>query len=987
MDGEPTKKKVVKKATKEDEAPPKKRVIVARVVKKKEVAANDEAPKKPKRITKAAARASGFDRYVDRSVSFADVVAAKAIPTYDIEVSPDAWVLPNRAKFPTWVDKTFAKKAKAAEEAEKEGAAGNESCTVRADITLFQHQRFIKDYMQFHSPYRGILLFHGVGVGKSCTSIAAAEILSNYMDVVVMTPASIKDNYVGEVKKCGMRFYAPRQHWAFFPIDTVDTESLKKLGASRELLASQKGMWAPIPGRPSNFFELPREAQDMINNQVDSIINTRFQFINYNGLQRTHIEKLAENGNPFDNKVVVIDEVHNLISVIANGRLIGGALYKLLLQAKGAKLVLLSGTPIINYPHEIAYMINLITGPRRVFEAKASKDSPFDMETVRATLDANKYIDHYEVDVNSHKILYSFLPEGWARTAGAAVAREEYVKEASDSHRFADDEKMARQVVEDLAATGMKIIDRYFSSENTTKKFSTHDASTLPEKEEDFNSYFVDFDAVEARNKVMFMRRILGTVSYYSTYSPELYPAVSTSVVPLEMNDYQFSMYEKARGEERKKEKSSKFKKSGGGNVFKETGQVYRFYSRALCNFVFPEGIDRPFPSKLSQVKKEVDMDDDEDGFSEDMLKAAIEPEKKTGKDFAKEYADLVNKALDALEEGPYLEAAEAGKLSPKFDHIYNAIHQVDGSVLVYSQFRKVEGLGVFAMMLRKNGYAEFKIKKTGEEWDIDIDPEDYNKPKYIAFTGSNEESRVLLKIFNSDMDGIPRKIREKLELLGAPNNHRGHIIKVIMITKSGAEGISLKNIRQVHIIEPYWNSIRTDQVIGRAVRTCSHIDLPREDRNVHVYMYYMVASKKQIAQSFSLRTQDKGKTSDEYIFELADKKSRIINAFLGMMREAAVDCALNAKKHGGLKCFSFPVNIDEDAITFKHNIASDIQDAQYRNEVETNEWKGEVLVTKKGTLLVRRETGEVYDYDIYVDSKRLVKLGVLKIKEASKKK
>ena len=43
-----------------------------------------------------------------------------------------------------------------------------------------------------------------------------------------------------------------------------------------------------------------------------------------------------------------------------------------------------------------------------------------------------------------------------------------------------------------------------------------------------------------------------------------------------------------------------------------------------------------------------------------------------------------------------------------------------------------------------------------------------------------------------------------------------GEIIKVFMITASGAEGINLKNTRFVRT-EPYWHPVRQDQVIGRA--------------------------------------------------------------------------------------------------------------------------------------------------------------------------
>jgi len=68
--------------------------------------------------------------------------------------------------------------------------------------------------------------------------------------------------------------------------------------------------------------------------------------------------------------------------------------------------------------------------------------------------------------------------------------------------------------------------------------------------------------------------------------------------------------------------------------------------------------------------------------------------------------------------------------------------------------------------------------------------------------------------------------------------NKFGEYIQVMMISKSGAEGISLTCVRQVHIIEPYWNNVRIDQVFGRAIRRNSHIQLDEDDRNVEQYLY-----------------------------------------------------------------------------------------------------------------------------------------------------
>ena len=60
----------------------------------------------------------------------------------------------------------------------------------------------------------------------------------------------------------------------------------------------------------------------------------------------------------------------------------------------------------------------------------------------------------------------------------------------------------------------------------------------------------------------------------------------------------------------------------------------------------------------------------------------------------------------------------------------------------------------------------------------------------------------------------------------------------MLMTTSAGSEGISLRHVRQVHIMEPYWNRVRIDQVIGRARRVYSHLELVAEQQNVQVFEY-----------------------------------------------------------------------------------------------------------------------------------------------------
>ena len=120
-------------------------------------------------------------------------------------------------------------------------------------------------------------------------------------------------------------------------------------------------------------------------------------------------------------------------------------------------------------------------------------------------------------------------------------------------------------------------------------------------------------------------------------------------------------------------------------------------------------------------------------------------------------------------------------------------------------------------------------------------------------------------------------------------SNQYGDQIQILLGSPSIKEGVSLLRVEQVHILEPYWNMSRMDQVIGRAIRFCSHKDVPLRRRLVKVYLY--------------LATSEKGEeTVDEYIWKLAKEKYKLISKFEYAMKQSAVDCELNknANVHKG---------------------------------------------------------------------------------------
>jgi hypothetical protein len=93
-------------------------------------------------------------------------------------------------------------------------------------FSLMTHQMIVKDYINLYSPYRGLLIYHGLGAGKTCSSIAIAEGLKTSNSVLVMTPASLRDNYKSELKTCGDSLYKLNQFWEF--IDTKGNEKIEE---------------------------------------------------------------------------------------------------------------------------------------------------------------------------------------------------------------------------------------------------------------------------------------------------------------------------------------------------------------------------------------------------------------------------------------------------------------------------------------------------------------------------------------------------------------------------------------------------------------------------------------------------------------------------------------------------------------------------------------------------------------------------------------
>jgi superfamily II DNA or RNA helicase len=190
-------------------------------------------------------------------------------------------------------------------------------------------------------------------------------------------------------------------------------------------------------------------------------------------------------------------------------------------------------------------------------------------------------------------------------------------------------------------------------------------------------------------------------------------------------------------------------------------------------------------------------------------------------------------------------------QFSIKFYKIFKKIKKSDGPIFVYSNFKNVGGLKSLIKFIEYHGYKNYKTFGEGSK-------------TYAVWSGDE-----------------PHHIKEEIKhIFNQKENINGSKIKIMLGSPSIKEGVSLLRVEQIHILEPYWNLSRIQQIIGRGVRFCSHKDLPKYKQNVKVYLYLATHIKEDVS-------------IDEYIWSLAKKKNKLIEQFEHILKENAIDCQL----------------------------------------------------------------------------------------------
>ena len=904
-----------------------------------------------------------------------------------ILVHPDAFVPSNRRAFKQFIIQAYRRYALA-----KPSAVPDPDACLKAVASLkrqtkeFAYQAFVRDYIQRPTPYRGMLVYHGLGAGKTGASIIAAEALEldGQKPVFIMTPASLDPNYRDEITKYGPIVFRTLNFWTWVPIPTLKpvppeaVYAVKTLGIPLQSIKKRKGAWIPDPAKKPNFDELRPEERRDIKAQIAEHIDNRYNFIHYNGLIESKVREWAcdeTQRNRFDGSVIVIDEVHNLVRTINNSGLedfykqeprdlaeyiprfcntgqkyrVSYLMYRILCNAVGCKIIALSATPIINFPQEVAILANLLAGDTRMVEV--SSPGLANQKQFLNILQKHPEVDFAEViprpEVGTSTIRITPVPSGCRKVLDATGAFRGFIRH---EHFTTEEGEMARErALEGWYERVKEALRAASLPELGTPTYSS--VTRLPDTERVFRELFINDEKliVKEEVKLVLMARLSGLVSYYKGGKADLMARVNLDVeVPVYMSSLQLKKYTEQRNIEIIRELKDHKKKPKAGVVTyeeatKNQNATFKIFSRAACNFVFPADMERPVPADfrdqlkmLGKKHKKIEAEDtyvdaEDGGFEDEAAEAEIGTVVPEGAvppvgavpepvvDAAPTTYDvaLVNAVKEIKARAPEIFAVgRLAEVSPKFQAIIDNLATAKGPALVYSNFLTLEGVGIFGIALETQvAYKKLDIVSVpGGSWALT--PETLTAgpgtPRYIMYTGDEkrEKRQILLNIFNGKLGKIPSALAEQVEALcGSKTNTRGEIAKVFMITQSGAEGISLSNVRQVHIMEAYWNYVRLEQVKGRAVRICSHMDLPPEERTVDIFTYVTKFSPEQLAKKEvdeTLMNFDDGETTDEAILKLLKAKKQLADSVVDIMKQSAVDCELNAGENGTVACYTF---------------------------------------------------------------------------------
>lgn len=659
-----------------------------------------------------------------------------------------------------------------------------------AQFELAPHQLFVHNFLSFQTPYNSLLLYHGLGSGKTCSAIGVAEEMRDYM------------RQVGSTKRI-LVVAAPNVQ-VNFRLQLFDERRLKEVDGVWTMQSCTGNKYL----REVNPMNMRGLSRDNVIKQINRLIDQSYLFMGYiefanyigqrgrvstEGLTAAQTQKRsqAKLRKHFSNRLVIIDEAHNVrVSDDRKGKRVAAALLRLVKAVRSLRLLLLSATPMYNSHKEIVWLLNLLSindgretlRPQDVFARDGAFRVGPDGEEVGKDLLMRRAIGYVSFvrGENPYTFPYRIWPSEFApdRTFGALPAPRLQLNGRP------------------LAQT-MEVVSLYLTSPGDYQQRG-YDYIIDRLHAGDFRmggKEMPSFANMEAFGYTM-LQRPLEALNIVYPYSPL----------------------------------------SSDGAGFDPRELVGRTGLQRLMTY------------------KETDEDS-------------------AGPRYELAYRDPGSPRVFSADVLP--------EYSGKMAAIVDAIMGSRGLVMVYSQYID-GGLLPLALALEERG-----LVRTSARPSLFAKPP---APRLVARTMQPGKKGQAYRparyaMITGDRYLSPDNTAE-MRMVTNVSNRNGDDVKVVLISQAAAEGLDFKFVRQVHVLEPWYNMNRIEQIIGRAVRTCSHSALPFEERNVQIFLHGTV-----------LRDQSV-EAADIYVYRLAELKAVQIGQVTRALKECAVDCLLNSEQN-----------------------------------------------------------------------------------------
>jgi superfamily II DNA or RNA helicase len=203
-----------------------------------------------------------------------------------------------------------------------------------------------------------------------------------------------------------------------------------------------------------------------------------------------------------------------------------------------------------------------------------------------------------------------------------------------------------------------------------------------------------------------------------------------------------------------------------------------------------------------------------------------------------------------------------------------------EDEVKVKVKENKVDKVKIKNKENKENKVDKVKIKENKEKnkVNININKHEFYPATFLTVTGAVDEES---EIESTDKIDIIQNVFNSVQ------NSTGRYIKLILGSMVMNEGISLKNIAEVHILDVYYNLGKIDQVVGRAIRHCSHKNIINDENkypSVLVYKYVVTLSN----------LNNRKLSTEEEIYKKAEFKYLLIKRVERALKQSCIDCPLN---------------------------------------------------------------------------------------------